>query len=490
MCRGDTSQFGVTFTPFVTASAVGENGKVGERGPGQFGLGEAGAAAQTPSAGHSHPSTPHPQSMQTSIWGAPSEALMTPSSFTPAAVAENDQNAALGVFGDSKKTRCPLCSRPAPMDSECGWCAKNSHMPPASLRSPPGLVVARPARPAQPLAAAAPGGESRFASLWGPPSPWFDPVSAAQPVTSPTVTDWRVPGQGRPPSHTTQATPPPSPPSAGRTTLTVTPPHPSEHLERAHSGERSWTLPSSVEQEQPQAGVTGPGLSGLDSRVIDGLSELGIATLLPAQPAVITAVGSGRDVLVAGKAGSGRTTAVGIALLDQVDLARGPQVLVISPTKDTAVETQRSLAAAGRFKRVKVHASFGGKSGDRAHIKSRKPQIVSATLGRALDNMKVGGPIDAADLRTLVVDDCDQMHRKFPSEMSQLFALLPPSCQIVLVSAGVGKLTRDWANNILRDPLKLDESSNTPAPSSFPHPIFASVGDPTLHRLPVPGHVF
>jgi ATP-dependent RNA helicase len=224
---------------------------------------------------------------------------------------------------------------------------------------------------------------------------------------------------------------------------------------------------------------------GLDARVVEGLLALGITTPLPVQLAVIEAVRSGRDVLVAGKDGSGRTTAVGAALLNKVILSRGPQVLMISPTKDTAVETQRSIAAAGRYKRVKVHASFGGKSGDRAHIKSRKPQIVSATLGRALDNMKTGGPINPAVLHTLVVDDCDQMHRKFPTEMAQLFALLPPTCQIVLVSAGVGKLTRDWANHILRDPIKVDDVAPSPSDSAaarYAPPAY--VVPSTLHALP------
>jgi superfamily II DNA/RNA helicase len=198
---------------------------------------------------------------------------------------------------------------------------------------------------------------------------------------------------------------------------------------------------------------------GLDSRVADGLCELGITRTLAVQKPIVDAVRSGRDVVVSGPPGSGRTTAVGAALLDRVDLSLGPQMLIISPTKDTAVETQRNIAATGRYKRVKVHASFGGKSGDRAHIKSRQPQIISATLGRALDNMKPGAPIRAEELRTLVVDDCDQMHRKFPEEMVELFRKLPSTCQIVLISGGLGKMTREWASTILRNPIRVDANA-------------------------------
>lgn len=446
---------------------------------------------------------PHDSTSSATGW------LFGPRAAAPA-VANTAQNAALGVHGTNKKLRCPTCSRPTAGGRGCNWgCPEpTSGLPlgspvsagtasravePPSIRvteawhpgTTRGLPGVNKPTPAPPSSAAA---EARFATLWSAPSIWRDdereaPTAARSPSEWPSERPWLAVGQGRPnlSRHTAFHTPPPSPPSANRLMTKPGPPQP-------RAGAAAW-VPSVSGPWAPAAVPTAAVESlGLDPRLVEGLVELGISKTMAVQPAVISAVRSGRDVLVSGRAGSGRTTAVGVGLLDKVELARGPQALVISPTKDTAVETQRSIAAAGRFKRVKVHASFGGKSGDRAHIKSRRPQIISATLGRALDNMKMGGPINAAELQTLVVDDCDQMHRKFPTEMSQLLALLPSTCQVILVSAGVGKLTREWAATVLRDPVRIDEASDKD--EVIPEPRFAAsayTNTPAIRSLPIPG---
>jgi len=461
MCRGDEMHFGLSFTPsFVVAPPASDDANKADQRRSE----KAGGAPNTSLLQPTHfaPGTPQQErsaqqpapTSRFQTWGA---TLVTPQTFGMASAGVHPQQSGPP---DSHFAQCVGQTGVASAESVWGadqtrarnsiTASHHSRAPPA----PPGLKPPTAARPTEVSRAA----ESRFAKLWAPASPWFD----ANPNPTPRMTDggcdrtvdWRAPGQGRPgPS----ITPPPSPPSDSRNAM-------SKNTYKAYQQSRRQS--HSPEARQPSTSAMD--CLDLDSRVVDGLLELGISAPLPMQPAIINAVRSTRDVLVAGRSGSGRTTAVGLALLDRVDLAQGPQALVISPTKDTAVETQRSIAAVGRFKRVKVHASFGGKSGDRAHIKSRKPQIISATLGRALDNMKSGGPINPLELRTLVVDDCDQMHRKFPGEMAQLFALVPASCQIILVSAGVGKLTRDWANNILREPIKLDESTVNPAGSIPP----------------------
>jgi translation initiation factor 4A len=105
---------------------------------------------------------------------------------------------------------------------------------------------------------------------------------------------------------------------------------------------------------------------------------------------------------------------------------------------------------------VTVHCSIGGRSGRAdADALRRRPDVVTGTPGRVLDNMLNKRVLDASGLQVLVLDECDEMLSEgFLDDMKLLFEHIPPTCQVVVVSAtlppDVLKITERFMKNPVR----------------------------------------
>ena len=98
----------------------------------------------------------------------------------------------------------------------------------------------------------------------------------------------------------------------------------------------------------------------LSEEILKSLSGLGYVKATDVQARVIPSVLNHQDVLVQSKTGSGKTASFGIPLCEKVDWQENkPQVLILTPTRELALQIKEELSHIGRFKRLRVAAVYG-----------------------------------------------------------------------------------------------------------------------------------
>jgi ATP-dependent RNA helicase DeaD len=213
----------------------------------------------------------------------------------------------------------------------------------------------------------------------------------------------------------------------------------------------------------PQAAATASasgGFSnfGLNPQLLAGLEALGFATPSPIQKAAIPELLLGRDLVGQAQTGTGKTAAFGLPLLQRLDPEqRTPQVLVLTPTRELALQVAAALTSyAASMERVKVLAIYGGADfRDQIQQLRRGVQIVVGTPGRVMDHMRQG-TLDLSGLRSLVLDEADEMLRMgFIEDVSWVLEQLPSERQVVLFSATMPREIRQLAHTYLRDPAEV-----------------------------------
>jgi len=139
------------------------------------------------------------------------------------------------------------------------------------------------------------------------------------------------------------------------------------------------------------------------------------------------------------------------------------QVVILSPTRELAEQTQRVVQSLGDYMNVKCHAAIGGKSLglDLKAMEQNQAQIVSGTPGRVFDLIQRRA-LSTRALKALVVDEADEMlNQGFKVQIYDIYRYLPPQTQVVLVSAtlpvDVLEMTRQFMNDPVRILVKRDE---------------------------------
>ncbi len=197
---------------------------------------------------------------------------------------------------------------------------------------------------------------------------------------------------------------------------------------------------------------------GLRPDLLEGLERIGFREPTPIQKAAIPDLLLGRDLLGQAQTGTGKTAAFALPLLHRLDpSARTPQVLVLTPTRELALqvcEAIRSFAAA--MGGVRILPVYGG-ADFREQIQQlrRGVPIVVGTPGRVMDHMRQG-TLDLSALRTLVLDEADEMLRMgFLEDVEWVLEQLPPTRQVVLFSATMPSEIRRLTRRYLSDPAEV-----------------------------------
>ena len=145
---------------------------------------------------------------------------------------------------------------------------------------------------------------------------------------------------------------------------------------------------------------------GLKAPILEALTDLGYEKPSPIQAECIPHLLDGRDVLGMAQTGSGKTAAFSLPLLNNIDPElRAPQILVLAPTRELAVQVAEAMTEFSKHMRgVNVVALYGGQRYDvQLRALRQGPQIVVGTPGRLLDHLK-RGTLDLSKLSGLVLD--------------------------------------------------------------------------------------
>ena len=148
----------------------------------------------------------------------------------------------------------------------------------------------------------------------------------------------------------------------------------------------------------------------LSSELLKAISLLNFKSPTKVQEQVIPAVLKKKDIIVKSQTGSGKTAAFAIPICELVDWEENkPQALVITPTRELAIQVKEDIFNIGRFKRLKVAAIYG-KSPLNNQIKElkQKTHVVVGTPGRIIDHIE-RGTFDISKIKYLVIDEADKM---------------------------------------------------------------------------------
>ena len=203
---------------------------------------------------------------------------------------------------------------------------------------------------------------------------------------------------------------------------------------------------------------------GLDPELLRALADLGFVTPSPIQQAAIPELLLGRDLVGQAQTGTGKTAAFSLPLLHRIDRElRAPQVLVLTPTRELAIQVADAIASyAAQLPRLRVVPIYGG-SDFREQIQQlrRGPQVVVGTPGRVMDHMRQG-TLDLSRLSTLVLDEADEMLRMgFIDDVEWVLEQLPQERQVVLFSATMPREIRQLSHRYLRDPAEVTIRTNS-----------------------------
>ncbi len=195
----------------------------------------------------------------------------------------------------------------------------------------------------------------------------------------------------------------------------------------------------------------------IDRRIKEALDKLGYSETTEVQSIVIPELKQRHDVIVKAKTGSGKTAAFAIPLIDAVVFEENkPQVLVLAPTRELAIQVKEDFDNIGTYKKIKTLAIFG-KQPYKFQIQDlkQKTHIVVATPGRLLDHLK-RGTFDASCLKYLVLDEADEMlNMGFIETVEDIIEQLPVKRTTCLFSATLPEKIQELTEKFMQEPLQV-----------------------------------
>ena len=215
----------------------------------------------------------------------------------------------------------------------------------------------------------------------------------------------------------------------------------------------------------------------LRAEIVTALTKLGYHTPTDVQSQVIPIALDGKNIIVQSHTGSGKTAAFVIPALNLIEpKLRKPQVLILEPTRELAMQTREEVMNISRDMRMGSLAVFGGFPIRRQIEQLRDgPQVIVATPGRLADMIERRA-IDLSEIKLLIIDEVDQMmDMGFSRAVEDIWAQLSGLEQVLTFSA---TYTREITSIIDRNMQGGYESlilSSTPTVDSIDH-VFMRVG--------------
>ncbi len=197
--------------------------------------------------------------------------------------------------------------------------------------------------------------------------------------------------------------------------------------------------------------------------ILKALQAEGYTHPTPIQQQSIPILLQGKDLLGCAQTGTGKTAAFAIPILQQLYLDKGHEsgkrkvkALVITPTRELAIQIGESFRTYGKFTGIKNTVIFGGvNQNSQTNALSRGVDILVATPGRLLDLINQGY-IRLNDIEFFVLDEADQMlDMGFIHDIKKVIALLPHHRQSLFFSATMHPTIVDLSRKILGNPEKV-----------------------------------
>ena len=197
---------------------------------------------------------------------------------------------------------------------------------------------------------------------------------------------------------------------------------------------------------------------GLSEKILATLDRLGYKMPSNVQQKVIPLALKDCDIIVKSRTGSGKTAAFAIPLCEKIKLEeKSPQVLVLTPTRELAVQVKEDIFNIGRFKRIRAVAVFGKQpiSLQKREL-SQRVHFIVGTPGRTLDHIKKGN-IGLEKIKYLIVDEADEMlNMGFIDQIESIITTLPKDRVTMLFSATMPKEIERLCIKYMNKPISVE----------------------------------
>ena len=198
--------------------------------------------------------------------------------------------------------------------------------------------------------------------------------------------------------------------------------------------------------------------------VIQAVQDVGYETPSPIQAQSIPHILEGRDLLGLAQTGTGKTAAFALPMLSRIHLKRrAPQVLVLTPTRELAIQVAEAFQRYARhMPGFHVLPVYGGQD-MRGQLRGlqRGAHVIVGTPGRVMDHLRRES-LKLDELKAVVLDEADEMLRMgFVDDIEWIMEQTPEGRQVALFSATMPRQIRKIADTHLADPA-LSRSSQKP----------------------------
>ena len=200
---------------------------------------------------------------------------------------------------------------------------------------------------------------------------------------------------------------------------------------------------------------------GLSAEIQRAVAAQGYDTPTPIQAQAIPVVLAGRDLMACAQTGTGKTAGFTLPILQLLGTRRAkpkrPRVLVLTPTRELAMQVEESVRTYGAHLPTTSLCVFGG-VGINPQIQglARGVDILVATPGRLLDHMQQR-TVDLSEIEILVLDEADRMlDMGFIRDIRKILAVMPKQRQSLLFSATFSDEIRELAQTFLNDPASVE----------------------------------
>ena len=203
----------------------------------------------------------------------------------------------------------------------------------------------------------------------------------------------------------------------------------------------------------------------LSREIAKALEDLGYEELTEVQEVVIPLVLAEKDIIVRSQTGSGKTAAFAIPICEKIEVEqKNPQVLVLTPTRELAVQLKQDISNIGRFKRIRCAVVFGRQPMEiqRRELRQRV-HVVVGTPGRTLDHIDRGN-INLDEVQYLIIDEADKMlDMGFIEQVEAIIKVLPANRHTMLFSATIPDKIQEICNQYMKEPVKIEVDSESPS---------------------------
>lgn len=193
--------------------------------------------------------------------------------------------------------------------------------------------------------------------------------------------------------------------------------------------------------------------ANLSEELLKAIQAVRYEEMTEIQEKAIPFVLEGRDVIGRSGTGTGKTAAFGIPAVEKIEgNPKKPQVIILSPTRELAMQTAKEMEKFSAFKRtVRVATVYGGQSMQLQINQLKTANIVIGTPGRIMDHMN-RGTLKLDEIKMLILDEADEMlNMGFLDDIKFILATVPDERQTLLFSATmppqIMKLTKEFQHD-------------------------------------------